>query len=222
VPIEGVADRMPERLRLPVNLDGGTVREGQVIPDLSDDPPEVAELARHSVVAAAPSADDLTDVLADPELREHFVARERPHPVATLITEFPDGGGKRWQVPHVFLACTEPPTAQVFPEREPAERAAIRQDPRWDYRELPLNHLGLHTLRRARVRTRCTNWSERQRLAGLERDSLASTSKLRQSAACGMAARHSAAHLAGWSRGCTLGGGRFRPTAGRTARATAF
>ena len=45
VPIEGVADRMPERLRLLVNLDGGTVREGHVIDDLSDDPPELAEQA---------------------------------------------------------------------------------------------------------------------------------------------------------------------------------
>jgi hypothetical protein len=46
-------------------------------------------------------------------------------------------------VPHVYLACTEAPLGQPFSEEELAEWETIKADPRWDYRELPLNHLGL-------------------------------------------------------------------------------
>jgi hypothetical protein len=81
--------------------------------------------------------------LADANLRNFVAERERPHPLATLVADFPDGVGKRWQVPHVYLACTEPPEGESFSELEVTQRAAIRDDPRWDYRELPLNHLGL-------------------------------------------------------------------------------
>jgi pimeloyl-ACP methyl ester carboxylesterase len=143
VPCEGAADRVPERLRLLVNLDGFVVDEGRIVDDLSDLPPDLVAQAKRSGWLAPPSADDLADTLADPALRSHVAERERPHPLATLATEFPSGGGNRWQVPHIYLACAQPPFGEAFSEKELNERAAIRNDPRWDYRELPLNHLGL-------------------------------------------------------------------------------
>ena len=70
-------------------------------------------------------------------------ARERSQPAATWSEPFPDTGGSRWQVPHVYLACTQPPIGAAFTDEDLAERAAFQADPRWDYRELSLNHLGL-------------------------------------------------------------------------------
>lgn len=141
-PVEGVADRMPERLRMVVNLDGWRVHDGE--PGGLDGWP--AERVEEFVVSgwmSPPTSDDLADVLADPELREFVAARERRLPTAALTMPFPDSGGRRWQVPHVYLACTEPAEGEPFTDEDLAERAAIKADPRWEYRELAMNHLGL-------------------------------------------------------------------------------
>ena len=139
-PVEGVADRMPERLRMVVNLDGSSVRDGEPAGLLPDE--EVDEII-HSGWIPPPSADDLADTLEDPQLREYVGVRLRRLPTASVTTPFPDSGGRRWQVPHVYLACTQAPIGDPFTEERLAEWATIEADPRWKYRELSLNHLGL-------------------------------------------------------------------------------
>jgi pimeloyl-ACP methyl ester carboxylesterase len=141
--VEGVADRMPERLRMVVNLDGAPlVRDGETS-GLDGWPAARVKEVLASGWVSAPTFEDLADVLADPELREFVAARERRLPTAAFTTPFPDTGGRRWQVPHVFLSCVEAAAGDPFTDEDLAERAAIKADPRWDYRELPLNHLGL-------------------------------------------------------------------------------
>jgi pimeloyl-ACP methyl ester carboxylesterase len=143
VPAEGVVNRMPERVRLFVSLDGMAAHEGQIVDDLSDVPLEEARHWRETGWVPAPSEADLADVLADPALRAFVAERERPQPLATFTDRFPVERGPRRKVPHVYLACVEPPAGEALTELEQEERAAVRADPRWDYRELPLNHLGL-------------------------------------------------------------------------------
>ena len=143
VPVEGVADRMPERLRMVVSLDGVLVRDGEPLGMADWWSAEQWEGFVTSGWIPAPTADDLANVLADAPLREFVAARERRQPTAAMTTPFPDTGGRRWQVPHVYLACTQAPAGEPFTEEDLAEFAAIEADPRWDYRELPLNHLGL-------------------------------------------------------------------------------
>ena len=138
---DGVADRMPERLRMVVNLDG-MVREGQPS-GLDGWSTEQQDQFQSSGWIPAPTFDDLGDVLADPALREYVAARERKIPTAAFTTPFPDVGSQRWQVPHVYVAFTEAAIGEPFTEEDMAERAAIKADPRWDYREVPVNHLGI-------------------------------------------------------------------------------
>jgi len=140
-PIEAVADRMPERIGMIVNLDGVVVREGEPLEDTSAGSTGDSEAA--GAVLEPPSVEDLADVLHDPRLRRFVAQRLRPHPAATDSTPFPDGGGRRWQVPHVYLCCTEPPDGDPTFDEDAAEMERLRSDPRWDFRALPLNHLGL-------------------------------------------------------------------------------
>jgi pimeloyl-ACP methyl ester carboxylesterase len=145
VPVEGVADRMPERLTMVITLDGHVPCEGVAVEDgsFSEWPPKFAEPARRTGWMPPPSEQDLADTLTDPELR-HFVAdRERPQPTGTWTTPFPDTGGRRWQVPHVYIACTEAPIGEEIDEEQLAEWANLREDPRWQYQEVALNHLAL-------------------------------------------------------------------------------
>jgi hypothetical protein len=134
---------MPERLRMVVNLDGAPlVRDGEPA-GLDGWPPERVGEFLASGWMSAPTAEDLADALADPELREFVAARGRSLPTAVLTTPFPDTGGQRWQVPHVYIAFTEAANGDPFTEEDLAQQAAIRADPRWGYRELPVNHLGV-------------------------------------------------------------------------------
>jgi pimeloyl-ACP methyl ester carboxylesterase len=141
-PVEGVADRMPERLRMVVNLDGDRVRDGEPS-GLEGWPAERVEEFVASGWIPAPTSQDMANVLADSALRQFVAERERKLPTAALTTPFPDSGGRRWQVPHVYLACTEAAAGEPFTDEDLAERAAIKADPRWQYQELPLNHLGI-------------------------------------------------------------------------------
>jgi hypothetical protein len=125
-----------------VNLDGPVIREATAI-GLDGWPAEHVEAFVESGWIPPPTVDDLADVLSDAALREFVGARERRQPTATLTTPFPDTGERRWRVPHVYLACTEAPSGEPFTEEDLAMLAAIQADPRWDYRELALNHLAL-------------------------------------------------------------------------------
>ena len=61
--------------------------------------------------------------------------RERPQPLATDTEPYPDTGGLRHTVPHVFIRCTD--------DDQPEEGTVtkLRSDERWQFQELALNHL---------------------------------------------------------------------------------
>jgi hypothetical protein len=126
-----------------VNLDyEPLVREGEA-GGLDGWPAERVEEFVASGWIPAPTSEDMANVLADPALREFVAERERRFPTAAFTTPFPDSGGRRWQVPHVFLACTEAAVGEPFTDEDVEQRAAMKADPRWQYQELPVNHLGL-------------------------------------------------------------------------------
>lgn len=140
--VDSVADLVPERLAHVINLDGEVVQEGRSLIDGWTE--EAREAMRDMLEQAAvtgwipaPTADDLADVLDDPELRAWVAARERPQPFPTDTQPYPDNGSRRFSVRHTFIRCSE----DDWPE-EPSVMA-LRTDSRWDFRELPLNHLGL-------------------------------------------------------------------------------
>jgi pimeloyl-ACP methyl ester carboxylesterase len=133
VVVDGVADRVPERIRRVVNVDGGVAMEGQATY------PEWAESAMDGWIGT-PSDADLVDDLFDPALRAWGVPRLRPQPVGTLLEPFPDTGGRRHRIPHTYVRCSDDP----YPEE--AAVTQLRTDPAWQFTEVPLNHLGvLHT-----------------------------------------------------------------------------
>lgn len=140
--VAGVADLATERVGQVVSLDGEVAREGRSLIDGFDDETR-AELADRLAAGERtgwippPTADDMTGELKDRVLREWVGARERPQPYGTWAEPYPDNAGRRWSVPHTYLSCTD-----VDWEEEP-EITALRHDPRWRFRELPLNHLGL-------------------------------------------------------------------------------
>lgn len=72
--VDGVADVVTERLRHVVNLDGEVVQEGRTLMDGWTDEArtemsDMLEQAHATAWSPAPSADDLADVLDDPQLR---------------------------------------------------------------------------------------------------------------------------------------------------------
>jgi pimeloyl-ACP methyl ester carboxylesterase len=140
--VDGVADLVPERLSRVVNLDGEVVREGQSLMDgwteeARAEMHDMLEQGRKTGWLPAPTADDLADVLDDPQLRAWVGERERAQPFKTETELYPDNGGRRFQVEHIFLRCIN----DDWPEE--ANVTSLRTDDRWDFRELPLNHLGL-------------------------------------------------------------------------------
>jgi pimeloyl-ACP methyl ester carboxylesterase len=136
-PIEGAADRIPERIRAVVSLDGPLVRDGLPM----EEPPEAEAASNDTGLDPPPTAADFAGVIDSPSLREFIAARERPHAVATFLTPFPNTGGRRWQLPHVYLACTQP-LGESFSRNRLDELEEIAADPRWELRKLALNHLG--------------------------------------------------------------------------------
>lgn len=126
-----------------VSLDGVTVREAEVVDDLTWLPVELAAQSTASGWLDPPTVADLIDDLPNEEQRGFDAAWERRQAVATRLGRFPDSGGGRWQVPHTYLACPPLPPGAAVSEQDQAVAAGLRSDPRWNYRELPLNHLGL-------------------------------------------------------------------------------
>ena len=134
--VDGAADRVPERLKRVVNLDGMIAQEGTAL-DSS------AGAGDGRGWLPAPTATDLAQVLSDPALCEFVAERERPDPVGGKTTAYPDLGGGRWSVPHTYLECTVVPPGEELDPEDFATMERVNSDDRWEVRQLPVNHLGL-------------------------------------------------------------------------------
>lgn len=132
--VDGVADRVPERLRLVVNLDGGLAEEGRSSIDDDD------EVSLRTGCDAPPVANDLSAAITDPDLRSFIADRLRPHPVASFMEPYPDRGRRRDTVPHVFIRCVDPNDLSA---QEDEGVTALRSNRGWQVTELAVNHLGL-------------------------------------------------------------------------------
>ncbi len=137
--VDGVADRVPERLARVVNLDGEVAQEGHV---LSDGWTEEAQAQYRTVLHEAKRSGwiippTVLTSIVDPVLNRWVLERARPQPVGTYTEPYPDQGSARHQVPHTYLRCGTR-------EGEEPVVTALRTDPRWSFQELPsVNHLGL-------------------------------------------------------------------------------
>jgi pimeloyl-ACP methyl ester carboxylesterase len=137
--VEGVADVMPERLRMVVNHDGGPVAEGQSISnEIEADDPIRAWLQRDEPVPP-PTEAELADALEDVVVRRFVAERERSQPARGFSEAYPERGGRRASVPHVYLACMD----QAIDTEGEAHLARLRNDDRWEVAEVQLNHLGV-------------------------------------------------------------------------------
>jgi pimeloyl-ACP methyl ester carboxylesterase len=137
--VDGVADRVRQRLARVVNLDGEVAREGHL---LSEGWTEEARAEYRAVLDEAKRSGWITPPpvlvsITDPVVNRWVMERARPHPVGTYTEAYPDRGSARYQVPHTFLRCGTQ-------DGEEPVATALRSDPRWSFRGLPgVNHLGL-------------------------------------------------------------------------------
>jgi pimeloyl-ACP methyl ester carboxylesterase len=138
--VTGVADRIPERIRLLVYLDGFAPRNGQALLDLV--PGEFAE----SLLQAARERQDgkipMPPELQAPEgslpeaVRSAYISRTRPHPRATMTDPVRLTGAVD-SVRRAFVRCT----AGIDPEHDLlGEFAARARAERWSYRESDTPH----------------------------------------------------------------------------------
>lgn len=134
----GVADRMPERLRRLVFLDGGLPLDGRS--RLEAMPPE----ARAARIAAAEAFDGGLSVppppaknfgITDPDLAARVDGLLTPQPLGAdataLVLRHPIGNG----VPATYVRCTQP----LFPVIEPSA-AFARAQPGWRHVDLAAGH----------------------------------------------------------------------------------
>jgi pimeloyl-ACP methyl ester carboxylesterase len=136
--ISGVADRMPERIRRLIYLDGLVLQSGERPFDLI--PPETVEARRKAAreegggIALPAPAPELFGVTRPADIA-WLARRLTPHPVKsyedrlTLRREL--GAG----LPKTYIRCTDP----AFPSlRDTAER--VRRMAGWDFREIATGH----------------------------------------------------------------------------------
>ncbi len=134
--ITGVADRLPGHLQQLVYLDAMVGEHGQSA--LSLLPPEVRRERERTIDAEglrmaipAPSAFGVSD----PAQQAWLQRRLTPHPLKAyadpLLLAHPPGNG----LPKTYIAVTDPWYAPLA-----AVRAAVRDQPDWDYRELAAGH----------------------------------------------------------------------------------
>jgi hypothetical protein len=121
---------VPDRIRAIVDLDGFVVEEGERYLDLGEWQPDEVEDARATGWVPPPVADDLAHAMENPELCEFVAARLRPHPAATLMSPYPDLGGGRRRVRHVYVECTDFPEGQGRTGKDLEDLERVKTDPR--------------------------------------------------------------------------------------------
>lgn len=138
VPITGVADRMPERLRHLVYLDAVVIGDGECAFDQM--PPDVVAARRAAAEASSgrlsfpvPPAEAFG--VFEPDDAAWLMRRLTPHPLKTyedrLRLKHAFGGG----VPKTYITCTDP----IYPSLS-SSRVRVYDDPAWTRREIATGH----------------------------------------------------------------------------------
>ncbi len=141
--ITGVANRIPERLKLLVYLDAYVPDDGQSEADLL--PIEVfaarqADAAAHGGLIQPPPP--ALFGVTDPVLEEWVKTRMTPHPLATYTEPVPAGNARSLGIPRIFIHCTGNPRSTPDFFSTSAEKA---RDRGWQMIELEAGHLAMLT-----------------------------------------------------------------------------
>ena len=137
--ITGAADRIPDRIRHLVYLDGAILESNQSI--FSTIPPDIVARRRklaaeqgEGLVLPVPPLDSF-GIPQNHPLAEWTRAHLTPHPIATFESAFafrnPIGNGR----PRTYVACTEP----YYPPAQGA-REWVKRQSGWQWRELATGH----------------------------------------------------------------------------------
>ena len=138
LPISGVADRMPERIRHLVYLDslilqGGESPFGVLPPDVVEARRQAAEETSGglSLPVPPPSAFAVTD----PDDVAWLERRLTPHPLGTYTSPLNISGPVGNDLPRTYIACTDPPYAVLAAVWDWA-----REQPDWKWDEIATGH----------------------------------------------------------------------------------
>jgi pimeloyl-ACP methyl ester carboxylesterase len=154
--ITGVAERVPERLRMLVYLDASVPSDGQN----SYDADFIDEGAKLEAIAAditggmeagmpgfrpvSPEIEEwVREMVADPAEADWFIPRLVPHPLLSDQQPVKLGNPLAAALPRAFILCTADKDLQADPQMDPyvlhVER--VRSDPQWRVIELDNNHV---------------------------------------------------------------------------------
>jgi pimeloyl-ACP methyl ester carboxylesterase len=138
--VTGVADRIPDAVRLLVYLDAFVPADGQAVRDLvGGEFLKVIQQLEEGGGGAFPYPEELwpPEGLIPEETRSRYIARMLPHPLRTMI-EPVRLSGKVEGPPRAFVRCTGGEHADA--EEELAPFAARARAEGWIYREMPTPH----------------------------------------------------------------------------------
>ena len=136
--VSGVADRMPERLRLLVFLDAGLPESGksyfeQVTPKVREARIKAAQASSGGLSMPPPNAAAFG--VTDPNDAAWVERRLTPHPLATyslpVLLKHPLGNG----VPAIYIRCTDPGYSNIAKSADDA-----RSRSGWQYLEIATGH----------------------------------------------------------------------------------
>lgn len=152
--ITGVAERIPERLRLLVYLDADVPLDGQNSYDLVS-PEQAAAFLIEDITASVemdtlgyrpvfPAVEEwVRSMMDDPAEAEWFISRLTPHPELSNLQRVNLGNPAAAAVPRAFILCTADKDMEADPQMDPlvlnAER--YRSDPNWTVIEMDDNHV---------------------------------------------------------------------------------
>src|SRR5215213_9126891 len=153
--ITGVAERVPERLRLVVYLDADVPANGQNFYDVLVDP-EVrnselitditggVEAGMLGFRPVFPGVEEwLRGAITDPAEADWFIAKLVPQPEMTNLQPVKLGNSAAAALPRAFILCTGDKDLKADPQTDPyvltVER--VRSDPQWRVIELDNNHM---------------------------------------------------------------------------------
>lgn len=152
--ITGVAERIPERLRLLVYLDADVPLDGQneydiVGPEsaktfLLEDMTAMVDMNMLGYRPVFPAIEDwLRGAINDPDEAEWFISRLTPHPELSNLQRIEISNPAAAKIPKAFILCTADKDMEAEPTTDwlllIVER--LRTDPNWTVIEMDDNHM---------------------------------------------------------------------------------